>query len=207
VGGPLRQRPRLSAAFALSALALVLGGQAAAQQPGASPPCRTEAVRGRVTAGQAFEARLSPGLMFRLDPDTLDANPPGWTIRVTPPDAADVDYSMVVTPPYRFANARYVDTGYGISAEQALADTPRDFAFVARAEDYERARGALDVLLWPYSFTDAQVDSAGAVMDALPAYPASLTIEDGEASAPTPARPLGRIEWMAFRLDACVPTA
>jgi hypothetical protein len=43
-------------------------------------------------------------------------------------------------------------------------------------------------------------------MDALPAYPASLTIEDGEASAPTPARPLGRIEWMAFRLDACVPT-
>jgi hypothetical protein len=71
---------------------------------------------------------------------------------------------------------------------------------VASAADYAAARRALDVVLWPYSLTDVQVDSARAVLDGLRAYSATFSIEGGEHSE-------GRIEWMAFGLDACVPPA
>jgi hypothetical protein len=187
--------------------ALSLGSPVGAQQPSTPGPCQELVLRGRVTANETFEAPLSPTLVFRLEADTLAANPPGWTLRVTPPDAPDRDHAMVATPPYRFSNPRYVDTGYGISADQALAYSPREFGFVASGEDFDRATRALDVLLWSYSFTDAQVDSASAEMDALRVYPASFTIEDGRASAASIDHPLGRIEWMSFRLDACVPGA
>jgi hypothetical protein len=160
-----------------------------------------------VAANQPFEAPLSPTLVFRLDADTTPANPSGWTLRVTPPGAPQRDHAMVATPPYRFANPRYVDTGYGITAEEALAHSPRDFAFVASPDDFDRATRALDVLLWSYSFTAAQVDSAAATLDAIRTYPASFTIEEGEVSAASTDHPLGRIEWMSFRLDACVPDA
>jgi hypothetical protein len=188
---------------------VVLGGAqgAAAQQGGASPACRQESLRGRVTSGESYAAPLSRGLVFRLDADTLEANPPGWTLRVTAEDAPGTDFAMVATPPYRFANPRYVDTGYGISAEQALANSPREFAFVASTADYARASAALEVLLWAYGFTDAQVTSANDALESLTTYPATFIIEDGEASAPTDARPGGRIEWLAFRLDACVPAS
>jgi hypothetical protein len=197
---------RLSAArWAPAAFALFLTSPVLAQQASDPAPCRQVLLRGRVTANQSFDAPLSPSLTFRLDADTIPANPPGWTIRVTPPDAPDRDHAMIATPPYRFWNPRYVDTGYGVSAAEALANTPRDFAFVATDDDFDRGSRALDVLLWSYSFTDSQVDSASAAMDALRVYPASFTIENGEASEPSSARPLGRIEWMSFRLDACIP--
>jgi len=176
-----------------------------AQRVGAPPACSRTSLLGSVTAGETYAAPLSPTLVFRLDADTVPANPSGWTIRVTPPNAPDTDFSMVATPPYRFANPRYVDTGYGVSAAEALANTPREFAFVATSADHARAMAALEVLLWAYGFTDAQVGSASAALDSLTAYPATFTIEDGEASAPTDSRPGGRIEWMAFRLEVCVP--
>ncbi|MGE0159739.1 MAG: hypothetical protein AB7T31_10040 [Gemmatimonadales bacterium] len=201
-----RQPVRASRWLVATALALVAAPPAAAQQIDA-PPCRRQLVQGRVRANEDFEASLSPTLVFRLDADTVAANPAGWTLRVTSPGAPDRDYAMVATPPYRFANPRYVDTGYGITAEAALSDTPRRFAFVGSDADFDRSSAALDVLLWSYSYTDAQVDSARAALDAVPVYEASFSIEDGEASAPTADHPLGRIEWMSFRLDACVPLA
>lgn len=170
-----------------------------------APPCRAEVFRGRATAGEDLAIELSPTLVFRLDAEERPENPAGWTIRVTTPARAEDDFSMVATPPYRFANPRYVDTSYGIPASDALANTPRAFAFVATAEDYATGMRALDVLLWPYSFTDAQVTAASEALEALPRYSASFSIEDGATSRPTPDDPLGRIEWIAFRLDICLP--
>jgi hypothetical protein len=196
-----------SLGFGVWLFALAAPEAALAQQPTTTPPCRRETFRGRVVAEQHHEIAIAPGLVFRLEAVQRPENPAGWTIRVTPPASPDDDYSMVVTPPYRFANARYVDTGYGITAEQALAITPREFVFVATADDYAAARRALEVVLWPYTFTDAEVEAASATLDALPQYPASFAIENGLASGPTIDDPLGRIEWMEFRLDICVPAA
>ena len=196
---------RLVRAGALALSALMLAEVATAQQVRPMPPCRAESFRGRVVAGESLEISMTPSLLFRLDADTSTGSAPGWTIRVTPANAPDDDYSMVATPPFRFANPRYVDTGYGITAEQALANTPRAFAFVATRGDYTRARAAMETLLWAYGYSTAQLESAASVMGALPAYPATFLIEAGETSPPNTTHELGRIEWMSFRLDVCLP--
>ena len=72
---------------------------------------------------------------------------------------------MVATPPYRFSNPRYVNTGYGITAEAALSWAHREFAFVAEAHDYDTAREALSVLLWSGTHTPDEVVRAQAAME------------------------------------------
>lgn len=166
-----RSRPLQAVAVGLLALTLAQG--ATAQQARTMPPFRADSFSGRVVAGESLEIALTPSLVFRLDADTVTANPPGWTVRVTAPNAPGDDFSMVATPPYRFANPRYVDTRYGITAEQALANTPREFAFVATRADYMQARAALEILLWAYSDSQTQLESASALLDALASYPAS----------------------------------
>jgi len=114
---------------------------------------------------------------------------------------------MVVTPPYRFANPRYVDTSYGVSAEAALAMNRRDFFFVASPEHYDDASRALEILLWPGSRDDTELDEANSILAALPTYSGTFWIEEGGASPPDTANPLGLIQWLSFRAHLCVPAA
>lgn len=185
--------------------ALLLVGRpvgTAAQEPGT---CADTVIAGRVERGDTFRAGLPGGLAFRLVPAIHPQNPQGWTIQVTPPGRPDLDYSMVATPPFRSSNPRYVDTGYGLSAEDALAWTPREFAWVATEEDYGAARGALDALLWPGTRSEAEVEGARAAWEALPKMGGRLVIVDGEVGPPdaeaADAGPV--IRWMAFRVVLC----
>jgi hypothetical protein len=161
-------------------------------------------IEGRVERGGLFEAGFASGLVFRLDPETSRLNPPGWTIRVTPTADTASDYAMVVTPPFRFGNARYVNTAYGVSAENALSMTPRDFQFVADDRNYQVARRALDVLLWPGTHTEAEVAEAEAAMKAVQTFDGRLWIEEGEARVPDSNNPQGVIEWLRFRAELCI---
>lgn len=88
------------------ALAFCSTSPAAGQEPSETPACRHEVLEGRISFGQDYEAALSPEIVFRLDAATHARNPAGWTLRITPPSMPDSDYSMVATPPYRFANPR-----------------------------------------------------------------------------------------------------
>jgi hypothetical protein len=190
------------------ALLLVFGlcSGAVAQEPGQRAVCRDTVFSGRVIAGQDHEASLTPDLVFRLVAEAHPSNPAGWTIRITPPSAPDSDYSMVATPPYRFFNPRYVNTSYGVTAEAALALTPRRFQFVASPENYEAAVEAVDILLWPGALAPERVDLARETLSQIPTYPGTLSIEDGAAVAADSLHPLGLIEWMAFRVNLCLPT-
>lgn len=196
---------RDSLCCAAVALAFGLCTGAAAQERDSSRVCRNEVLRGRVSDGQDYEAILAPALVFRLDAETHPQNPPGWVIRVTPPSAPDSDYSMAATPPYRFANPRYVDTSYGVAPEAALAMTPRRFAFVATREDYSAAAAALDVLLWSGNHTPEQIEAAQAAISGLRTFPGAFYIEDGATIPPDSANPFGRIEWISFRVELCAP--
>jgi hypothetical protein len=180
--------------------------QVAAQVPDSASTCQTQILQGKVAQGESFEARLDGGLVFRLDPNAVGENPQGWTIRVAPETSPDTDHAWVATPPYRFWNSRYLDTSYGVAAAEALARTPREFAFVASSDDYEVAAEALDVLLWPYAHSQLEVDSAGARLSRIPTYAGSLWVEDGSVKPPDAAHPGGVIEWLAFRVQLCVPT-
>ena len=104
--------------------------------------------------------------MLRLEPEAHPNNPRGWTIRITSSVDSQSDYAMVATPPFRFSNPRYVNTAYEITAEAALAWTPREFAFVSNVEAYQSAMEALEVLLWPGNYTLAEVEQAEAALGA-----------------------------------------
>ena len=183
--------------LAILSLAACVSGRA--QQP-ETPPCQDVRVTGRVQQGQAFEASFTDDLVFRLDPEAHPNNPRGWTIRITSSVDSQSDYAMVATPPFRFSNPRYVNTAYGITAEAALAWTPREFSFVANPEAYQSAMEALEVLLWPGNYTQAEVENAEVALDEVSTYPGSFWIEDG---ATTSAR--DEIDWITFRAELCVP--
>ena len=197
-------RPCSSAGRVVFAVVIVATSSGHAQPP-QRLACRETTVTGRVERGQAFEAPLGNDLVFRLDPEMQSANPPGWTIQITPASDPEVDYLMVATPPYRFSNPRYVSTAYGITADAALAWTPREFAFVAGARDFEGARQALGVLLWSGNHTQVEIAEAQAVLDRLPTYPGSLRLEAGATSAPDAAGSDAAIGWIEFTAELCVP--
>lgn len=193
---------QLVSALLMVAAAATASGQAL---PAQTPSCRETAVTGRVQQGQAFEAALTDGLIFRLAPETHPANPQGWTVRITPASDTQSDYAMVATPPYRFSNPRYVNTAYGITAEAALSWTPRAFAFVADAPAYDSAMEALDVLLWPGNYTPSEVVQAEIALEAVPTSPGLFWIEDGATRETSNPGSLGEIAWMRFRAELCVP--
>ncbi|MFW6089398.1 MAG: hypothetical protein ACODAB_06575 [Gemmatimonadota bacterium] len=180
-------------------------GSTVAGQAG-EPPCRDTTITGRVSHGETFEAELGGGLLFRLDPNAPHPrNPQGWTIRVTSTEDRDADYLMVVTPPYRFSNRRYVDTGYGHTAEEALAWTPRTFRFVANRRDFERARESLGVLLWSGEHTQEEVARARAVRDSLRTYEGEFIIVDGTVRGGDREDSPGIIDRLSFRVVLCIP--
>jgi hypothetical protein len=194
-------------ALCVAAAILAIGWPegAATQGRTGEASCEKTVLEARLSAGDLYTATLTEELVLSLVPELHRQNPPGWTIRVHPADSPDSDYSMVVTPPYRFWNPRYLDTGYGVSAREALERTPRDFAFVASSADYDAARGALDVLLWSGAYTQEEIASANRTMDALKTYPAELSIEDGDVTPPDAIHPSGTIDWIRFRVELCIP--
>ena len=152
-----------------------------------------------------FVLAIGGQLELRLEPELQNRNPPGWTIRVSAVGRESADYAMVATPPYRFSNPRYIDTGYGLTGRQALAWSPREFAFVATEPDYAAAMRAIGLVLWPGNNPKAEVEMARDALTRLASYPGVLRIEDGRATPPNAEDPLGAIDWMRFRVDLCVP--
>jgi hypothetical protein len=90
----------------------------------------TVAISGEVSAGEDFTAELPGGLLFALEAARqAPPNPPGWTIRLRKAGQPEPDLVWPANPPYRFDNVRYLDTGYGKTAEQMLQWNPRLFQF------------------------------------------------------------------------------
>jgi hypothetical protein len=77
----------------------------------------------------------------------------GWHITVRAQKAAPGcgDFVSVATPPYRFDNPRYLDTGYGNTARDAVSRTPREFYFALTCADYKRMAAQVKRMLWPDS--------------------------------------------------------
>jgi hypothetical protein len=87
---------------------------------------------------------------------------------VTHAASHDQDLIYPVNPPYRFSNRRSVGAGYGESARDSAKNTPRDLAFLYRPDDFEKAWNDLDRVLWPYSYTDAEVERAAGELTSFP---------------------------------------
>jgi hypothetical protein len=159
---------------------------------------RQEPVRftAEISRGQDFEREFGPGLLFRLAA-SKDPQTPGWTIEVRPKGEKnpEVEFSWVVTPPYRFFNPRYLELSYGMSAKQIVDMNPRDFNFVRNRADYEAGAEAVRKLLWPAGISDAELDRAGKTLNELPTCRGTLRILDSRVGE--------SIEWLKFEVELC----
>jgi hypothetical protein len=83
--------------------------------------CARISFSGEVSADHGFLQKFGE-LRFRLNPSRV-----GWHIEINPDDETTpghLDYSWVVTPPYRAYNDLYVDTTYGTKADLAVKLSP-----------------------------------------------------------------------------------
>lgn len=175
-------------------------------------PAQTLRFSGRVANGEKFEKELPGGLRFALQPDTGDPGAiAGWTIEVSPsashPKECD-DFVWVVTQPYRGYNARYLDTSYGTTAEEAVKFSPREFRFVLNCADYQREAARVDRALWPGNYSESEVKEALARLGTSPHGTGRLWIRDSRISAApkmAAGKNLGRMDWIAFDVEIAIP--
>jgi hypothetical protein len=165
---------------------------------------------GEASEGQTFRKSIGHGLDFALMPSSGWST--GWTIEVLPqgkPSAPECgDFLWVVTPPYHFQNARYLDTQYGITAQEAVRRSPREFSFVLNCADFMKESGRVDRVLWPYSCSKQDVDDSLAKLGTSPLGKGRLWIEGSKI---TPghesgtAEDLGAIHWIKFKVEITFP--
>src|SRR5947209_17115239 len=163
---------------------------------------------GEASQGQAFRKSIGHGLDFVLTPNSAQPGViTGWTIEVSPQvrpaDPQCTDCVCVVTPPYRFQNARYLDTSYGTTAQVAVRTSPREFSFVLNCADFKTERERLERVLWPYTYSKKDVDEALAKLGSSPVGKGRLWIENyritpGQKSA-AGVDP-GVIRWIRFKV-------
>jgi hypothetical protein len=165
---------------------------------------------GELSEGQTFRKSIGHGLDFVLTPTPGWFT--GWILGVSPqgrPSDPDCrDFVPVVTPPYRSYNARYLDTQYGISAQEAIAHSPREFFFVLNCTDFETESKRLDIVLWPYSYPQKVVDEAMAKLGSSSLGKGRLWIEDYKITPgrkTTNASDLGAIHWIKFKVEIKFP--
>ena len=174
---------------------------------------------GEVANGQKFEKEIGNNLFFRLEPGGSS-----WTIAVgsktSKISATDIGYegynnfAVVATPPYRgindteivgsdFRNSDNSGPNEGPKSVNA-SDEVRVFYFVLNDAAYEKASEALDKMLWSYSYSEQEVNEAGAIHDNLSKGHGTLTIKDLKLNNLVIGKQAG-IESMKFDVELVFP--
>src|SRR5579862_8475878 len=112
---------------------VLLNGAAVLQAAGKEEIVRFES---RVSRGETFRKPIGHGLALVL------GGSDGWTISVAPEKAPQdkecTDFAWVVNPPFRNFNALYIFPSYGLTAQDVVDDSPREFNFVLSCAGYKR---------------------------------------------------------------------
>jgi hypothetical protein len=167
---------------------------------------------GEASEGQTFRKSIGQGLDFVLIPVSMGGGITGWTIEVSPqgkPPAPECeDFLWVVTPPYHFQNARYLDTSYGITAQEAVRSSPREFSFVLNCADFLTESKRVDLVIYPSTASKQEMDEARAKLGTSPLGKGRLWIEDFKITPghkPGTAEDLGAIHWIKFKVEIKFP--
>jgi hypothetical protein len=175
---------------------------------------RTLRFAGEVARGLTFRKNIGRGLDFVLKPlrEQGPGDPNGWTIKVSPrgssPDSKCDDFVWVVTPPFRSGNPRYLSTEYGNTAQEAVGNSPREFRFVLNCEDFKTEYSRVERVLWPYNYSEKDVEESLAKLGTSPTGTGLLWIKDskfrpGEKS--TEPVKYGEIHWIKFEVEIKFP--
>jgi hypothetical protein len=151
---------------------------------------------GEVSRGQEFRRDIGSGLEFVLRPSET-----GWTISIVPKTKCtdNDDWAGVVNAPYRNYNTLHLDSSYGITAQEAVGISPREFLYVTNCDDYKQEARRLEIVLWPYNYTQQETDDALAKLATLASGKARLTVLEAKVGP-------GRIDSLKFRLDVARPS-
>jgi hypothetical protein len=177
------------------------------------PVCSAGAIcfSGEVSAGNGFHKDLNDELALdlHLEADSRSFPAGQWTIVVSPrqPEKDCTEFASVVTPPYRSHNDQMIDTSYGVTAEDEVSSSPRQFNFVTNCKDYGTESKRLEIVLWPYNWTEREQDKALAELGSSPLGTGRLWITDSRISHAndTSDNKLGNIEWMRFTVEIRMP--
>jgi hypothetical protein len=153
---------------------------------------------GTVTDGHVYKNDIGSGLVLSLEPDGA-----GWTVRISSRVRCEVDHenwASIVTPPYRSRNGLMIDTDYNVTAQAAVRE-PHEFNFVVNCDDYKRERQWLDIVLWPYTHSQLEVDDATAKLGTSHLGKGRLKVVDSKIDP----KGLGKIHWMKFEVDLTFP--
>jgi hypothetical protein len=164
---------------------------------------------GAVLKGRSFERQIGRNLFFRLVPEEL-----GWSISLGN-KAVRENFCSVVTPPYRGMNALHIEGWHfrnsdnsgpnvsgpkNVNAPQEL----REFYFVLNEAAYKRAFDALQILLWPYSYSTEQIDAAEGAHAEVGKGRGKLMIRDLKLNSLELGKQAG-IDRMAFDVELTFP--
>ena len=170
---------------------------------GDKPACSPGAIcfSATVSEGEEFRKTLSIELEFVLAR--------GWSIAIVPrrPEGDCREFASVVNPPYRAHRELYIDMSYGLTAEDEVRASPREFRFVTNCTDYRTESDRLSIVLWPYTATPQKYEEALARLGTSPVGKGRLWITDSRIShsGDTPNEKLGKIEWMKFSVEIKLP--
>ena len=116
----------------------------------AEPLCHRVSFQGEVKDGQSFHAAIGVGLSFRMEP----TDSAGWQFEIGPtiPTKNEWDkYVYTLTSPWRRHNITFLDTSYGVLAQDAVQKGTYEFRFLANRADAALASATLTDILWPTS--------------------------------------------------------
>ena len=163
-----------------------------------------------VSRGHDFRQSIGHGLVL-----VLAAGGDGWTIAVSPQTVTEQqcrDFAWVVNPPFRNYNALYLNGSYGMTAQDAVEDSPREFNFVLSCAGLRRESTFVDRLIMssPAGMqpTEKQVAEAEAKMGTSPQGHGKLWILDYKISAAPEdidGKNYGQIDWIRFRVEIRFP--
>jgi hypothetical protein len=207
-------------------VALLGAGTGWAAGPSGGRTCTRGVLEGEVRAGEGFVRPIGNGLEVILEPLAS-----GWILRVLPVSGRPPhDYAELATPPYQSVSPLLISTDFSFRAQDAVGWNPREFRFAGDgrsfgqlAEVYGEYRGSttpsegvkgrlaelvsqapqgrleiLDAHLVP-----GMADQAKAA--AMVASHFTTTAHQIDRPADGKVTPLGRVNWMRFRISLELP--
>jgi hypothetical protein len=168
------------------------------------PVCSPGAIcfSGKVSEGEVFRKTLNSELDFVLEPGW------GWTITIVTrrPEDGCAELASVVNPPYRGHRDLNLDTSYGVTAEEEVSNSPREFGFVTNCNDFRVEDERLMIVLG-YTATPQKADEALEKLGTSALGKGRLWITDSRIShaRDTPDEKRGKIESMSFTVEVRLP--
>ena len=163
---------------------------------------------GEATLGKSFRKEIGRGLVFVLRPAD-----DGWTVVVEPAGGLEAtgcrdNFAGVIGVPLRGYREVDLAPGYGNTAREAVALSPREIDFVLTGDDCRREDERRTKLSWPSSYTQKEVEEAQAKFATSPAGTAVVKVLDSKTSpsgAPVEGKDYGKIDWLRFEVVVTFP--